>query len=259
MKLPVRALAAAVFFGLMAPIAGAQSYSGFVVTGQMNIFGAGFGDAPAPGGGTGGVAAPAAAIGQPGPLMLTFSSVTGTVQCSVSDPVNGPDGGTGAGGVTNLTSFRDVSGIIHSNRTMFLVGVFRDASAGSAGGPAPARLNFSDPENFLTLSPALNQTFFIGDGRTDNTNAVQTFFVPSGATRLFLGFADGFGFTGAPGHYGDNSGQLVADFAFTPVPEPSTLALVAMAVVGGGAFARRRRQHALAKKAEADVGEGSVQ
>lgn len=217
----------------------AQSYTGFAVTGQNNIYGAGFGDAPAPGGGTGGTAPPVAAIGLPGPLQLTFSAVTGTVQCSVSDPFNGPDGGTGAGGVTNLLPFRDISGLVHSNRTMFLVGVFRDNSPGAPGGPAPGSLAFSDPENFTALAPQLNQLFFIGDGRTDNTNTVQTFLVPTGATRLFLGFADGFGFTGLPGHYSDNSGQVVADFAFTPIPEPSALALVGLAS-GLGLVARSR-------------------
>lgn len=219
----------------------AQSYSGVAISGTANIYGAGFGDAPAPGGGTGGIPPVSAAIGIPGPAKLMFSSVTGQVQCSVSDPFNGPDGGTGAGGVTNMNAFRDISGLFHGNRTMFLVGVFRDSNPGAPGGTPPGSLNFSDPENFLTLSPQLNQLFFIGDGRTDNTNTVQTFFVPAGATVLYLGFADGFSFTGFPGHYGDNSGQLLADFAFTPVPEPAVSCLMIGAVVGGLLVYRRHQ------------------
>ncbi|HMP04110.1 MAG TPA: PEP-CTERM sorting domain-containing protein [Gemmatales bacterium] len=225
-------LAVVASYLVLVPSAHAQSYFGVTIDAQHNIYGAGFGDAPAPSGGGGGLAPPVATIGLTGPLQLTFSSVTGLVTCSVSDPFNGPDGGTGAGGVTNLLSFRDVSGIIHSNRTMFLVGVFRDDSPGAVGGPAPDRLAYSDPENFTSFAPLLNQTFFIGNGRTDSTGTIQQFLVPAGATRLFLGFADGFSFIGLPGAYSDNSGQLVADFAFTPIPEPSVSLLVLGAGIG---------------------------
>lgn len=218
-----------------------QSYTGVVIDGQANIFGAGFGDTPAPGGGTGGVLAPVAAIGLSGPLQLTFSSVTGQVSCAVPEPFNTADGGIFAGGVTNINSHRDLAGIIHSNRTMFLVGVFRNSTPGNPAGTPPARLGFSDPENFGVLSPLLNQVFFIGNGLTDNTNTVQSFLVPTGSTQLFLGFADGNSFVGGTGHYGDNSGQLVADFAFTAIPEPSTYLLVG-SVVTGVALYRLRKQ-----------------
>lgn len=226
--------------GLPVGTAWGQSYTGFVIQGQHNIYGSGFGDAPDPGGGGGGLPPPVATIGLPGPLYLTFSSVTGSVQCFSSAAPNGPDGGTEAGGTTNLTSHRDISGIQHSNRTMFLVGVFRDSSPGSPSGPAPSSLSYSDPENFLTAAPLLNQIFFIGDGRTDDTNEIQTFLVPAGATRLFLGFADGFAFTGSPGFYDDNSGSLTADFAFSPIPEPSLVGLTALAGAGCVLGYRRR-------------------
>src|SRR5262245_17584697 len=127
--MPRLSLAVVLLSWLLPVAAQAQSYNGFIITGQMNIYGAGFGDAPAPGGGVGGQTPPVAAITIPGPVQLTFSSVTGTVQCAVPEPFNGPDGGTAAGGVTNILAFRDLSGIIHSNRTMFLAGVFRDAAA----------------------------------------------------------------------------------------------------------------------------------
>jgi hypothetical protein len=40
----------------------------------------------------------------------------------------------------------------------------------------------------------LNQVFFIGDGLTGNgTGTVQQFVIPAGATRLYLGSADGAG------------------------------------------------------------------
>jgi hypothetical protein len=50
--------------------------------------------------------------------------------------------------------------------------------------------------------------FFIGSGRTVN--------VPTEATRLYLGIADGYGFAGAPGHYSDNSGTFAATFTIRP-------------------------------------------
>jgi hypothetical protein len=231
----------ALWVAIGSPAADGQTYSGFAIDGRANIFGAGFGDAPAPGGGSGGLPPPVADITLPGPVVLRFSSVTGLVRSAVPEPQNGPDGGTSSTGTTDILSHRDVSGIVHPNRTLFLVGVFRDAGAAAPGGPAPARLSFGDPENFLTLSPQVNQTFFIGDGLTDDTAAVQTFVAPPGATRLFLGFEDAFDFgnpSAAPGHYGDNSGEFTADFAFTPVPEPAALALV----VAPAALACRRRR-----------------
>jgi hypothetical protein len=63
--------------------------------------------------------------------------------------------------------------------------------------------------NFPQLSPLIQQTFFIGNGRT-SSGAVQTFHVPAGATRLYLGFADAVSFVGTPCCYGDNSGSLTA-------------------------------------------------
>jgi Ca2+-binding RTX toxin-like protein len=147
-------------------------------------------------------------------LVLTFSSVTGSVSCCSGGggTFNGPDGGLLASGTTNITSFNGIAGIIHTNRTMFLVGVFLDNTEPSD--PAPARLSFSNPEDFTDLSPALGQVFFIGDGLTDTGGAVQRFHVPAGATRLFLGFADAINFgnpTSPPGFYSDNVGSLVIE------------------------------------------------
>ena len=59
------------------------------------------------------------------------------------------------------------------------------AFAGS-GANVPGGTDFSE------LAPLLKQVFFIGDGRT-STGAVQSFVVPQGATRLFLGTMDGWG------------------------------------------------------------------
>jgi hypothetical protein len=88
---------------------------------------------------------------------------------------------------------------------MFLVGVFTNDSA--AAEPGPPRLDATSSEN---LKPKLFQTFFIGAGKG------KEFEVPPTATRLYLGFADAASFTGAPGAYDDNVGDLTAMFSIAP-------------------------------------------
>ena len=77
------------------------------------------------------------------------------------------------------------------------MGVFETAT-GPAGGPPPATLDFTViGTSFASLSPALNQVFYIGDGLTgDGSGSVQQFIVPLGATRLYLGCADAGGYNG---------------------------------------------------------------
>lgn len=214
--------------GAVSPIAHAAP---LVVSAQANIFGAGHTTAPNPGGGGGGMLPPVFTFAAGPGKILQFSSVTGTVNCCTSYPqspptVNGPDGGMFGVDHTIMDSFGGISGIVHgdhnlpnSGKTMFLVGVFLDDS--EPADPAPERLNFTGADNFLTLSPLLGQVFFIGDGLTGTgTGSVQQFHVPAGATRLFLGFADGMNdhgnpFHGLPGLYDDNEGQLTATLHIT--------------------------------------------
>jgi hypothetical protein len=109
-----------------------------------------------------------------------------------------------------------------------LMGVFLDDAVPSD--PAPADLNFDTPasRDFASLSPLRNQVFFIGDG-LDAAMAQQTFNVPAGATRLFLGPMDAFGWF-------NNTGSFEVEVI--AVPEPACMALVAGAVV----LVRRRRR-----------------
>ena len=165
--------------------------------------------------------------------ILTFSSITGTI-----DPANtphGPDGGIYDGNGVNINSLGSISGVIDSNdRTLALMGAF--TSANPATGAAPARLNFTGNHSFATLSPLLNQSFFIGDGLTGTgSGAIQQFFVPDGASFLQLGFADAFvssniAFVGDPSAYGDNHGSLTANYSVVATgaaaPEPGTAALL---------------------------------
>jgi hypothetical protein len=122
---------------------------------------------------------------------------TGEVGCGTGEPSAGPAGGTCAGGVTNIEAADGISGIVDRTRTQFLVGVFLAGHAPSA--PAPnLDVTPGQPGEAASRAPALGQTFYLG--------ASATTAIPAGATELYLGFADGWSFQGAPSHYADNTG-----------------------------------------------------
>ena len=150
---------------------------------------------------------------------------------------NGPDGldtsssGTNTLVGTTINSANGIAGISKSNRIMFLVGVFVGASAPNNNTSAAAN-NYDDGDTRVEFNPVIGQTFYIGDGRTTG-GELQRFYVPGGATRLYFGFADGDTFSGAPSWYGDNSGNFTVTSDFGPdVPEPGTIGLVSMALMG---------------------------
>lgn len=147
----------------------------------------------------------------PGPgKVLTFSNMVGWVQFHPSVARTGAEGGPWS---TNLNSLNGISGIIHGTKAMFLVGVFLEDKEPSV---APAPLNFTGTDTFTSIAPLVGQTFFIGDGLTGTgSGARQQFVIPPTATRLFLGFAEGYNFSGTPGFYDDNEGLLAATFEIT--------------------------------------------
>jgi hypothetical protein len=131
------------------------------------------------------------------------------------EPYFGPSGNGLSG--SNLTSLDGLSGYIGPQGP--LAGVFLDDTIPSSG-PSPATLDFSSGgigTEFDTLSPLLNQIFYIGDGV--NSGGFQEFIAPAGATRLFLGIPDGFGFVGAPGAYDDNDGSYRVRIGVNQIPK----------------------------------------
>lgn len=105
-----------------------------------------------------------------------------------------------------------------------LVGVFLDANQPDAF-VAPASLDFSTAasRDYLDISPALRQVFFIGDGLTSGLTQ-QFVKAPNGTTRLFLGVTDGV-------EWNNNIGALDVNISeINRAPEPASLLLMA---VGG--------------------------
>ncbi|MEP6763800.1 MAG: PEP-CTERM sorting domain-containing protein [Gemmatimonadaceae bacterium] len=191
--------------------------------------------------------------------VLAFSSVVGSWGCNFSAiySADGFDSGGGscAGSATTINSANSISGVNAPGRTMFLVGLFLDAN--NPSGLAPSPYNYAGGYGQATYSGiALNQVFFIGDGRTGDVfsglpqaGGIQQFLVPGGATRLILGVADAFNFNGDPSFYDDNVGNLTASFSIsastqppTTAPEPSTYALMVAGLAAIGFAARRRNK-----------------
>jgi hypothetical protein len=176
---------------------------------------------------------------------LTFTAVTGGVSYAGGSPTDGPDGNSGnlistpdyEGG---LTTINNIAGYYHAPVDA-LVGVFLGPNDPTTN-PAPALLDFGPGAlgtNFGGLTPTLQQIFFIGDGLTGTgSGGVQKFIVPTGATRLYLGVVDGFGWF-------NNSGSISvtvnSNAAVTPEPAEMSLVLIGLGAVGFAYREARRR------------------
>lgn len=146
-----------------------------------------------------------------GGASFTFS-VTGQVSLGLGLGPD-PDGaapinhsGTPENGFSNVTMPR-----------VSLLGVFLDDMLPSAT-PAPGALDFTSDasQNYTTLFPLLKQIFFIGDGVTDG-GTTQEVVAPTGATRLYLGAMDGFGWFNNSGEF---NAEVTGPGPSTPAPVP---------------------------------------
>jgi hypothetical protein len=167
---------------------------------------------------------------------VTFS-VTGSVDNTGAPPTLPPDGGA----IIATPSNDGISGATWPINA--LVGVFLDASQPDLSS-APAGLDFSGGgvgTSFTTLSPALKQAFFIGDGLTGTgTGSVQTFVVPAGATRLFLGTSDGFGWFNNSGTFNVTPAAGGAPASAVPMLTPAMLVVLGAALAIVAVFLMRR-------------------
>jgi RHS repeat-associated protein len=202
----------------------------FVVPASANIHGAGHATPPAPGGNGGGLM-PTMLPVIPGFKVLKFPSVGGFAAVDGNTFTN-PDGD----GATFSADIGATGGISAFGFPKFgaLTGVFLTDAEPSGAAPA-ALFTTASSGDFDTLSPQIGQVFFIGNGKRAN-GALQSFNIPTGATRLFLGLADAPGSVGAPGGYADNTGGYAVKVNFSggaPVAPP-TPEQVASSSAGGG-------------------------
>ena len=213
------------------------------VPGTSNIFAAGQSSTAAVGGGTlpdevDFIPTPGNVLSFTGPGIPTGTPVTGTTNPCPTCLNAGPDGvneGSQPPATNISSSGTTLSEIQFTGNEMFLIAVFlgpslpgsQVASIGDYGNVASGITSTQ-----LTYTPILGQTFFVGDGLTGTgSGSVQQFIVPTGATRLFLGFAEAMSFVGQAGMFSDNTGSLNVNLQIVPstgVPEPSTIVLVAL-------------------------------
>lgn len=168
-----------------------------------------------------------------------FQYLSGTVTPNDTRNQYSLDANGQAGQFTDISSYGSISSY-YADNGFALVGVFLGASGQS--GPAPSAIDFTTSGtgvNFTSLAPQIGQIFFIGDG-TNSLGQAQTFYVPTGATELYLGFADGPNFDGAPGQYGDNSGTLSMSVVTVPEPAPVALMLASSALIAVLRFRNKR-------------------
>jgi hypothetical protein len=152
-----------------------------------------------------------------GATSVSFDITGGSQASSCTSPCISVNGGAnyndadGAGSAQGLNVAADgaISGIT-APVAGFLTGVFENGEPPS--GTPPSMLDFTTiGTDFTSLSPLLNQLFFVGDGLT-STGQTQYFDVPNAATVVYLGIPDANGYDGSPSSYANNSGYFVVNY-----------------------------------------------
>jgi hypothetical protein len=178
----------------------------------------------------------------PGPRNRFAFSVTGRAGCCAPEPASyPPDGGRRPDAlVAGANGLSDAAG----DTALGLLGAFT-SSADPAISPAPATRPW-DADAPRSLAPLLQQTFYIGDGRSgydDTVGSTLLFTAPPDASRLYLGLADALRWGGPPGFYGDNPGSYSVRTLLVQqaVAEPSVHALTVLVFAALVAALRVRR------------------
>lgn len=174
---------------------------------------------------------------------VVFSGATGGVHNGPLCPETcfGPDGRTFQGDPFVKHDGGAVNGIAGVWAPMnALMGVFLDDTQPDLL-TSPAGLDFRTIGlDFLSLAPTLRQVFFVGNGVTGG-GTQQQFIIPVGATRLYLGTMDGFGWANNTGQF--NVIVSNSNLSTVPVPAAGWLLGSALGMLALGSRKRRQKQN----------------
>ena len=124
------------------------------------------------------------------PAQSTYFNADGSQQGTMYFYDDGASGGVSEHGMSDATMpLNSINGVFLSNTQ-------------PDSGTVPAALDFTTQasRDYTSISPAVQQVFYIGDGQTSGS-VQQQIVVPAGATRFFLGTMDGWEWSNNVGGY----------------------------------------------------------